>query len=521
MNLSLLKRMKIWLKPTLTKNDLLACAASGILLSLPFPPWEYYLFIWIALVPLFYRIQYQEHKANAWRGFITGLIYYAGLLFWLYHVTIPGMILLILLHAFIYAVLAVLTGVLFRRWYGIPLIALIWSLFEFLQQIGPFSFAWGFLGHSLFPWVELLQITPWMGVAGLSFFIVTVNLSISELFVYLQKNWKVLIEKLRWDFIKGNRNFAAVCLLCGLFVIVLLHGYGRYVIRTYESSFGRQGCPPCVTNREIISYRVALIQGNFKQDVKQSLPVKEALHILLELSRSSLAENPDLIVWPESSIPVPINYWPSIVESINNFVEENEVDLLVGAVYGEYGSDKDWTFYNRALFFTPGLSLDFSDQSVDLSSVLFYDKMHLVPYGEWVPLGEYWPFGFIETLIEEAGAGIFEPGQEQTIFTTEKGVRFAVAICFESTLAGQLAEAGQMNVDFLINITNDAWFKKSPGLKQHFIQSIFRAAENRCYVLRAANTGISGVIDPTGQVVKRIPTHQQGYCVYEMELDSN
>ncbi len=509
-----LKTWMNWMKPSLTRNDLLASLASGFLLVLSFPPWEFYPAIWIALVPLFWRIQDDHPRTNASMGLVTGVVFYGGTLYWLFHVTIPGTVLLIGIHAVLFSLLSYVTGKLRRSFYAIPVISLTWTGIEYLREVGPFSFAWNFLGHAVYPWTEILQFTQWFGVPGLTFLIVGINLSLAEFIRFLltrRKHPSTIPEPTfsctfpQW--MRGCGNFAPTIFPLTFMLVFSLHLLGQWRISNDEFH-----------KTSNISYRVSLIQANFTQGEKEASPVEDSLRVLLQLSRDSLSEQPGLLIWPESSITSPINYWPTIIEKIQEFVDQNQVDLLVGSVYGEYGADQRWSFYNRAFLFRPGASFDVSQQPVDLSSMQYYDKIHLVPFGEWVPFGNHWPFTYIETLIEEAGAGIFERGRQITIFTTSNGIQFATAICFESTLARQLATARSKGAQFLVNITNDAWFKRSAGLKQHFVQSVFRAVENQCYVLRAANTGITGVVDPYGNITVTIPSHERGYCVYEMEL---
>jgi apolipoprotein N-acyltransferase len=517
-NRSLCRKSISRLKPNLDRNDWLSCLVSGALLACAFPPWEISCFIWIAFIPLCFRLSEHDAHTNAWLGFCAGLLYYGGTLYWLFHVTLPGMIILVIFHSLIFAFLFAMAGKFRRKRYGIPFLALAWALVEFLRGLGPFSFAWGFLGHALYSWIPLLQMTRWFGVPGLSFLVVMGNLSLAESIHFFYQRWRVSTVKSEntagrkfVDGLSAHGNFAPAYLILTCCVLLFLQGYGIRIVRNTEILKKENGIP----------FRIALIQGNFAQEEKESLPPEDALAVMLHLSHQSLAEKPRLIIWPESSVTVPINYWPSLVKEIHDFAVDNSVHVLVGSVYGEYQADDAWNFYNRAYLFSPDQTIDFSVREADLAALPFYDKMHLVPYGEWIPLGRYRPFSFIETLIKEAGAGIFERGREQTIFTVDGDIRFAVAICFESTLAGPAAEARRQGADFIVNITNDAWFKRSAGLKQHFVQCVFRAAENQRFVLRAANTGITGVVNANGGMAKLIPAHAPGFCVVEIPLCRN
>jgi len=455
--------------------------------------------IWAALVPVFTRLRPGGDRANAWLGFLTGCVFYSGHLYWVAHATGGGVLALIVSLSAINAGVFWIFGWLNGRTWSIPSSALVWALVEYLRSRGALAFSWGYPGHALFQWDGFLQAVFWIGVPGLSFLIIAVNLSLAQ--------WL----STRTDAARGNLRFHSLFyLFASILFMILLHGYGKWVIRSLERE------PEPAT-----AIRVGLIQGNFSQEEKETAEPFDALSVYLTLSEKSLQEKPDLIIWPESAITVPINLWPVLVQKITDFVNLRQVEMLTGTVYGEPADNGGWRYRNRVFLFSPNQSFSISGEEVDLSHVPFYDKMHLVPYGEWIPLGRYWPFNKIETLIEEAGAGIFEPGTQPVIFHTRQGIAFAAAVCIESTLPGYFADMRRRGARFVATITNDAWYKRSVGLEQHFNQCLFRAAENRFPVVRAANTGITGVIGPTGNILKTIPPHQPGYCVFELRFPSN
>ncbi len=487
------------MKPALGRTDWLAALASGLLLVLSFPPWNLSWCIWIALVPLFLRIKTGDRKHNAWLGLGCGIVFYASLLYWLYHTTIGGMILLVVILSSIQSGFAVVVGHFKKYPYWIPLTALTITLIEYLRSLGLFSFAWGYLGHALYSAESLKQPVYWIGVPGLSFVIAGTNASLAGLI-----DWGLRWKKNRSAGWIDRESYAHGFTLLFAGSILAFFLYGRAVTTAINEP-----------TQEITRFRVALVQGGFDQNEKESTDSDDSLDRHLKLSKDSLVDRPDLIVWPESAITIPVNYWHEGVERITAFVQEADVELLVGAVYGEYMGQR-WEFWNRAILFSPDIPLDLTGQTVDMRAMQSYSKIHLVPFGEWVPWVEYWPFSLIETLIEEAGAGLFERGTELTIFKTRHGVTFATAICFESTRSTPFRNAKKDGAAFFVNITNDAWFKRSPGLEQHFSHCAFRAAENRRYTVRAANTGITGIFDPAGTLVTAIPPHTPGVCVGEL-----
>ncbi|MGC9328249.1 MAG: apolipoprotein N-acyltransferase [Candidatus Hinthialibacter sp.] len=501
------KKTIVFLKPNLVRSEVFSALATGILLVLVYPPFNLTPLLAIALIPLFLAIQNGRPRQNAAMGFLAGFIFYLGLLQWLHHVTSAGMLALVVYLSILFSAKCVMIGWSKRFTCWIPISALIWVGVEYLRSWGSLSFAWGYLGHGLDPVDSLKQITYWIGVPGLSFFAAGFNASLAEeaKLVY-ERLWK---KETRTT--PQSRTAAAHAALAFFLVaFVFIHLYGQAVIHSMQHRESAES-----------TINVALIQGAFDQDRKESASEEETLRVYLDQSERSLEEKPDLIVWPESTITMPLEYYAKGTARIQQFVDENNVEMLIGAVSGRYTAERKWRFQNNAFLFSPGVQFDLTREPVDLSPLPVYSKIHLVPFGEWIPFGQYWPFYYIETLIEEAGAGIFQPGETITIFDTRDGVRFAVTICFESTLPRLWRRAKNQGADFMINLTNDAWYRRSAGLQQHFSQCCFRAAENRLYVARAANTGISGLISPSGDAQSTLPLYEPAYGVFSIPLSKD
>lgn len=486
-----IQKAKQFCNPNLTRNDYLSCIISGLLLVLSFPPFEFSIFIFVALSPALHRLPgLTSKKQFAYMGFFTGLAFHLPLLYWLIHVTLPGWFLLSILLSVFWSLTFIALQLIPDKTYRPFCWALIWALVESMRSLGYFSFAWGYLGHSLVNWHRVSGfIVPWVGVPGLSFIIFLLNIEFS---------------KLTYTRFLSEKQYRKTCIISAISVISI------FFIESIPYNKSIESRDKTLT--------VALLQGNFEQEIKESASSEEAIDVYLELSADAMAHLPDLLIWPESSITVPINYSPEIVERILEFVNLNDVEMLVGTVYGDYLGKSKWDFHNRAILFTPDKKINLTEYPLDLSTFQKYDKMHLVPYGEWVPFYDIWPFMHIETLIEEAGAGIFQQGETLTLFELRNGLKFSVSICFESTLSRQNYQRYKSGADFIVNITNDAWFKRSAGLKQHFIQCQFRAMEINRPVLRAANTGITASIDQHGQILDQITDNQRGYCITQIQF---
>ena len=156
--------------------------------------------------------------------------------------------------------------------------------------------------------------------------------------------------------------------------------------------------------------------------------------------------------------------------------------------------DQGWHFYNTAYL------MDSAGEIVDR-----YDKIHLVLFSEWIPLKH--TLKFLRVLVP-GDFGTLQPGARNVVFQTG-GRKFGVAICYEDTYARRMRAIKNAGADFALNITNDAWFRASEELEQHLAISVFRAVESRIGVFRCGNTGLTGVVDPTGRIVSTAPRDEE------------
>jgi len=240
------------------------------------------------------------------------------------------------------------------------------------------------------------------------------------------------------------------------------------------------------------------------------------------LTEQASAQQPDLIVWPETSVPGCLESETDLMDRVKSLAKIVRTPILVGAP-NEDRSLKDVYYNSAALFADDGRMLD------------RYDKMHLVPFGEYVPLANV--LSFVKAFTSSP-IGNFAPGRTHTVFkffierhgrgTNDswrllKKVKFSVLICFEDIFPNLTRQFVKRDATFLVNITNDAWFGRTDAAYQHAQSSIFRAVENRVNVVRAANTGLSCFIDQKGQVVDAVESNGQnlfvdGFKVHEITL---
>jgi apolipoprotein N-acyltransferase len=222
------------------------------------------------------------------------------------------------------------------------------------------------------------------------------------------------------------------------------------------------------------------------------------------LTQIALAAKPDLIIWPETAAPSFLLTDPEFAGLLTGILAQGSTPLLTGSFDKE--GDR---VYNAAFLFTP---------PGELAAV--YRKMHLVPFGEYIPLRAAWA-----PILKWVGPADYDAaeffdlarGTTATIFETA-GWRFAVLICFEDTVAPLARRFAQQDVDFLVNLTNDAWFHESPGAEMHLANSLFRAIECRRPLVRATNHGVTAVVDERGVIRTRLDSFTEGSLSYELAI---
>jgi apolipoprotein N-acyltransferase len=343
---------------------------------------------------------------------------------------------------------------------------LIWVLLEYLRTYLFTGFPWGLLGYSQYQNLSLIQICDITGVYGVSFMIVMVNAAI-----YLVIKWS--------KFYRATFPFRYTLLTLGLFLLVIAYG-----------NFRKEDVQ--LINKRGPHLQVGIIQGNIEQEQKwEPNYLYNILLIHQKLTLEASRVHPDLIVWPETAVPcyfMPELKFAPFLQALSNRIK---TPIIFGSLALETkndGSDKV-SYFNSAFLALPGKQF-----------FPRYDKIHLVPFGEYVPLKFLLPF--VEKMV--VGIGDFSPGHQYTLFSIPQA-RFGVLICYEVIFPNLACKYRRLGADFLVNITNDAWFGRTGAPYQHFSMAVFRAIENRTALVRSANTGISGIISPTGYIQSKTP----------------
>jgi apolipoprotein N-acyltransferase len=259
--------------------------------------------------------------------------------------------------------------------------------------------------------------------------------------------------------------------------------------------------------------KIGVVQGNIEQDQKWSPAMRfETIEIYSELSKQAIAqghESPDLLVWPETALPFLVSDNPYLNKLKKELITKEKTWLLTGAPFYEkvegnksLQTKKGILSYNSAYLFTP---------EGEISGR--YDKQHLVPFGEYIPLSNYLPLP--GPLVENIGN--FSAGKPARPLSCQSA-KIGVLICFESIFPKLARDWTSGGANLLVNITNDAWFGRSSAPWQHLSMTVFRAVENRRSLARSANTGVSTIIDPLGRMAGTTPLFQSSYLVAEASL---
>jgi len=427
---------------------------------------------WFGLIPLFFALDNQPAARAFLTAFLWGFIFWLSSVYWLGHITFLGVFILILylsVYCGVFGFFVVFANRLafIYRMFFIPA---IWVLLEYLRSNLFTGFPWVILGYTQSSNLWVIQIADIFGSWGVSFLIVLVNY---VFYLFLQK-----------------KNRACHLRVFGVPILILLAclSYGVYKLSAFSSSAQAVKSSPKI--------RVSVVQANIPQALKWDPRARGyIMSVYAGLTFRAALDKPDLIVWPEASAPGlfdealnPARQQESgedekLFQDLFRLAKESNSRLLAGAVSCQGGH-----YFNSALLI---------GRQGGLKGI--YHKLHLVPFGEYIPFKKIFPF--LEAVVP---IGDINPGSDYVVFGHP--AKFSVLICFEDLFPGLSREFVRKGARFLVNITNDAWYKQTSAPFQHFSSAVFRAVENRVYLVRAANTGVSAFINPAGRVESRVET---------------
>lgn len=474
----------------------LSALLTSLLLYLSFPNWHYACLVWVALVPLLVTLVRCRPFAAFALSSLSGISFIMALCFWTNAVEDFKWFDFILSSSYFgiyFGVFGVLFNLASRR-NGITQIVtapLLWIVVEFFRSnAGSLALPWALLGHTQYLMLPIMQIVAYTGVYGISFLIVMVNAALSEALLHF-----LAMDRSRSaEFRPALRVLAVPSMLVSLVSL-----YGSYVLTT--AAVGE-------------SVSVTVIQPNIAQDLKWH-PALLADHVKKHVWLSQEAAQDkatSLIVWPEGAVEGFIAGNLSLQRVVINLAKETDTHLLIGSAQRPKFGSREFRrirLFNSAFLVSPSLGI--AQQ---------YHKMRLLPFAEYLPANEFFPWPARYT----SGAGNYIPGNDYTLFDLN-GTKFGVAICWENIFSGHFRQFVKSGARFMINITNEAWFMDSSAPYQFLSMAVLRAVENRVSIVRSANTGISGFIDPYGRVTRTVQvngkeTFVEGYLSDAVALNS-
>ena len=474
-------------------RDLLAIL-SGLALTAAFPDVDAGWLAWIALVPLLVALSGVGPKRAFRLGFLAGLSHFLTLTYWLVHtmgtygglpvfVSLP---LLGLLAAYLALYPAACAAGL-ARWAPSPvataaLLPPLWVAMEYLRATLLTGFPWELLGYTQYARPTLIQIADLTGPYGVSALVAAGNGA-----SFLLLAWAI---GRRGPVPAVSGRAAALAVGVGLGLLAATIGYGRIRLQWTDDRIA-----------DAPTLRTAVVQGNIDQKIKWDPAFRDAtVEKYLRLTRAA-PDGPELVVWPETATPFYFGHDYEMTRIVKDGVRRTGAWLLTGSPAFERAGET-LRFHNSAYLLAPTGKRKGR-----------YDKVHLVPYGEYVPLKRFFPF--IGKIVEHVGD--FKPGTRGDTLKADRG-RIGVLICYEIIFPELARAAAKKGAVLLTNLTNDAWYGRTSAPYQHFSMAVFRAAETKRALARAANTGISGFIDPAGRVGATTPLFVSAVRTAELPL---
>ena len=470
---------------------LLAAGLTGLIHPFCFPHFDLGWLAWVVLVPLHLILTELTDKKAFQYGWLAGTIAFTGTITWVItamnqYGQVPFIIsaLLMLLLA---TYLGLFVGVYawgyarmcqrFSRWLWLGAPSL-WVALEYLRTYALSGFPWTLLGYSQYQWLSIIQISDMAGVYGVSFLLVLGNVAITSLL-----NW--VMGK------KNNRQLSLSSWQPALAFLIILSSslaYGQWQINQQAQ---------LDQSAKILS--MGLIQANISQDKKWDTSyIDETLTRYTTLSQQT-GKNLDLLIWPEAATPFFFERERAYQKVVLSVLQDSQSPLLFGSPTLRFEPDGSPYLLNSAYMLSPEKLMTGR-----------YDKRHLVPFGEYVPFKSF--LFFLEKLV--VGIGDFRSGEgpltlQLSLTSDGTTALLGVPICFEIIFPDLVRQMAKEGANFLVTLTNDAWFGDSVAPYQHFSMTVLRAVENHVAVARVANTGVSGFIGPDGRILAETPIFTQ------------
>ena len=554
---------------------LLGLIASGVLLVFAFPPWNISWLAWIGLVPFYLLIKDLKWNKALIAGYIWGYAWSVASCFWLREVdllsgvTDPTAIfwLTVARYCMPFAIAIILGGFyvpwalmvpIARKYILIPIdtqlegyngvetfyrehnfyisecflilfLASFWTFMEWVRTWLYTGFPWNLMAVSQWKQIPIIQVSSITGVYGVSFIIVLFNIALAH---FIIRYYYVL----KHPAVKKGRRSVSLYFSIIIIVISLIFGYKQIIKFRKESELRN------------VQLKAAVVEGNIPQiRFPEEGEDYHALEVYMKYSREILNFSPDILIWPEGATPRPIRSGGGFSEKfrseITSLINKHNIPILLGTIdfdfSKQYESYFDVPIYNSALLIEPKGNIKNETKLQPYNQIgenAFiteqYNKIHLVPWGEYTPFAEIFPWVYRAFNMGRS----LTPGTESTIFNIKDDIRATVLICYED-IYPDVARAHILNdSNLLILITNDAWFMNTSEPEQHLAQAIFRTVENGRTMIRVGNCAGTCVIDPigfvsdslffkkdkkTGKFVPDLARKGEGTAVFDVRIQEN
>lgn len=455
----------------------------AFVLALAYLPLPFGFIAWFALarpIAIISRLDGKSaFKAAYFYAFMSNLFQ----LYWVGVVTPPGMVAAIFILSLYPAVIFYIFKKVYnrRQIWGILSLPVLWVGMEFFRSLTEVAFPWTDLAYSQGYYLTFIQIVSVIGSYGLSLIVFVLNILV----------WQVFSRA-------GSLEKKASCTIAFLGIIISVYAYGWVVL------------PPYPVDGDI---RVSLLQGNVDLETKWQSETRDRNFELYDSLASLAADtSADLIIWPETAAPAYPRHEPRYRAMLEAIARKSKAPNLIGALDVVYSGEKRKS-YNAAFQFSPDGRIDG-----------VYHKIKLVPFSERSPYQEQVPFltrDFLQKYVtaiethEVQWWSNFYAGDSILLFEVDSS-RYSILICFEAAFPDYVRQGVLKGAAFIVNITNDTWFGRSPGPFQHMRIAVMRAVENRIWMARCANSGISAVIDPYGRERVKVGLYKQDILTYDI-----
>ena len=434
---------------------------SGILVGVSYLPLKLSFLVYFGFVPIFFSWLNNDSRKNLVSGFIFGITYNLISNYWIG--TNSGAEFYVVLLSLIFAVLYLslfwgVAGAIFGKFNWIKnsylLLPFLVVTLEWIRSFGPLGFTWGNLALTQSDYLIILQLIEFGGTYFISFIIIFFNLII----------YRIVIDK--------SFSIKNIKLLTLILTVLLIFGY--YRMNNIVS---------------IKSIDIVIIQPNIDPNKKWDYALrKQTMAVMDSLYEDAIELKPDLIIFPETALPAYLRIENNVRKKLQQKVNFSNIPIIIGTVDRTIDSFGNKSYFNSAMYLSPHENYG------------MYNKIHLVPFAEYDLVPAF--LSPLENLNLNINRGVFKKGEEYVSFKLNS-MNFSDLICYESSFPRYARKFVKNGADFLVVQANDGWLGKSAGPYQHFAQAKLRAIENRISIVRGGNTGISGVILPTGEVTKK------------------